>query len=189
LAAISRERTALKRPGAEFFQARGIFTAAAAREPRGFRVLALGMESASQPRREASMNTESQVVVDRPFERALEAVLEAFVREGFAVDPLEAGRLQFYTFPGDLLRYARIEASLPELSFSGAQTAANASSDCSLLGCRISLYELTGSCTLVTAENALLRYPLLASLVPRVTRRIASALRELSRVASSSAAA
>lgn len=135
------------------------------------------------------MNTESQVVVDHSFERALEVVLEAFVREGFAVDPLEAGRLQFYTFPGDMLRYARIEASLPELCFPGVETHADAASNCSLLGCRISLYELTSSCTLVTAENALTRYPLLESLVPRVTRRIASALRELSRVASPSAAA
>ena len=135
------------------------------------------------------MNTESQVVVDQAFERTLESVLEAFVREGFAIDPLEAGRLQFYTFPGDMLRYARIEATLPELCFAGSRTVADASANCSLLGCRISLYELTGACTLVTAENALLRYPLLESLVPRVTRRIASALRELSRVASPSAAA
>ncbi|HET7216592.1 MAG TPA: hypothetical protein VFJ02_01030 [Vicinamibacterales bacterium] len=136
------------------------------------------------------MNTEErQLVVDLPFERTLVSVLEAFLREGFAVDPLEAGRLQFCRFPGDMLRYARIEASLPELCFGGMPEVPRSASTCSLLACRLSLYELNGSCTLVTAENSLTRYPLLESLVPRVTRRIASALRELSRVVSPSAAA
>jgi hypothetical protein len=134
------------------------------------------------------MDTESQLVVDQSFERTLASVLDAFVREGFTIDPLEAGRLKFYTFPGDLLRYARIEASLPELCFGESPQVPHASSKCTLLGCHVSLYELTGSCTLVTAENALLRYPLLESLVPRVTRRIASALRELSRAVSPSVA-
>jgi len=130
------------------------------------------------------MNTdERQLVIDQSFDQTLESVLAAFLREGFSVDPLEAGNLIFYKIPGDRLRYARIEASLPELSFtSGSQV------QCGLLGCRLSLYELSRSCTLVTAENALTRYPLLASLVPRVTRRISLALDEVSRVMSSAAA-
>ena len=45
-----------------------------------------------------------------------------------------------------------------------------------ILGCRISLFELAGSCTIVTASSPLARYPLLASLVPRLTDRLGGAM-------------
>ena len=41
-----------------------------------------------------------------------------------------------------------------------------------LLGCRVSVFELTGSCTLVTIESPVVNYPALSGLVPRVTERL-----------------
>lgn len=113
-----------------------------------------------------------RLILGRGFEPAMETVLAAFLREGFTVKPLDAGDLHQRDHPGSSLRFATLEASLPELCFRGfpADTP-------TLLACRVSLFELTGSCTLVTAENPLTRYPLLASMVPRIADRVGRALR------------
>jgi len=123
---------------------------------------------------------ERRLILDRGFERAMETVLSAFIREGFSVKPLEAGDLHYRerasTCSGQTtngsLRFALLEATLPELSFAALPGDAAA-----LLGCRLTLFELTGSCTLLTAENPLTKYPLLASIVPRVADRVSRALR------------
>jgi hypothetical protein len=116
--------------------------------------------------------SERRLILDRPFERAMETVLDAFLSQGFSVRPVDAGDLHQHERPGGPLRYAMLEATLPELAFRGfpADTPA-------LLVCRLSLFELTGSCTLLTAENPVTRYPLLASMAPRLADRVSSALR------------
>ena len=123
---------------------------------------------------------EQRLILDRGFERAMETVLGAFLREGFNVTPLDAGDLhhrdRLSTCGGQStersLRFARLEATLPELSIAALPVEAPA-----LLGCRLTLFELTGSCTLLTAENPVTRYPLLASIVPRIADRVGRALR------------
>jgi hypothetical protein len=133
------------------------------------------------------MSTEDRrVVLDQGFDRAVETVLEAFLSEGFTITPIDGGDLHQQCVPGDRLRYALIEAALPELSFvpCGCRPGLPA-----ILGCRISLFELPGACTLVTASNPLTRYPLLASLVPRLSDRIGFALRGVARQGTSLEAA
>jgi hypothetical protein len=122
-------------------------------------------------------NDERRLILDRSFERAMETVLDAFLREGFTVKPLDAGDLHQHTHPGSSLRYALLEATLPEQICQGARVPGGPP----VLACRLSLFELTGSCTLVTAENPLVRYPLLSSLAPRVADRIGDALRDVIR--------
>ena len=120
------------------------------------------------------MNTkERRIVVDESFERAVTAVVDAFVREGFTLEALDGGNLRPHTISGDRLRYALLEASLPELRFRAAGSCTTRSA---LLGCRLSLFELAGSCTLISVEPPLSPYPLLASLVPRLTERVSDAL-------------
>ena len=116
---------------------------------------------------------ERRLVVDKGFNGAVEAVLQGFLTAGFSVTSIEGGDLHQKSEPGSRLRYALLEARLPELSF------VRASCPCELppiLGCRISVYEVTGTCTFVTASNPLTRYPLLASLVPRLSERTRAAL-------------
>lgn len=123
------------------------------------------------------MNTEERrILLDKSFDRALETVLAAFLREGFTVKPVDGGDLHRQS-ASDPLRYAQLEASLPEISFRAAGRSVPAST---LLACRLSLFELTGSCTLVTAENPIDRYPLLSALVPQVTEHVGHALRLVS---------
>jgi hypothetical protein len=113
-----------------------------------------------------------RLILSCGFEHATETVLSAFLREGFNVRPIDAGDLHQREHSGSSLRFATLEASLPELCFRGFPADAPM-----LLACRVSLFELTGSCTLVTAENPLTRYPLLASIVPRIADRVGRALR------------
>ena len=107
------------------------------------------------------------------FDRAVETVLDAFLTEGFTVEPVDGGDLhqRCATAP---LRYAMLVATLPELSFAPGPGLGGLPA---ILSCRISLFELTATCTLVTVSNPVARYPLLASLVPRLTDRLGSALR------------
>jgi len=121
------------------------------------------------------MSTEDRrLVLDQGFDRAVETVLDAFLSEGFTVTPIDGGDLHQRCVADGPLRYALLEASLPELSFVPCRRAAGLPA---ILGWRISLFELTGACTLVTASHPLTRYPLLASLVPRLSDRIDGALR------------
>jgi hypothetical protein len=117
--------------------------------------------------------TDRRVVVDQGFDRAIETVLHAFLNAGFAVTPIEGGDLQQKGTGGGCLRYVLLEARLPELSFVASACRREATP---ILGCRISVYEVTASCTFVTTSNPLARYPLLASLVPRLSERTRNAL-------------
>ena len=114
-----------------------------------------------------------RLVVDQGFTRTIESVLQAFLSAGFSVTPIEGGDLHRRSAPGGSLRYILLEARLPELSFVASACRREATP---ILGCRISVYEVTGSCTFVTTSNPLARYPLLASLVPRLSERTRSAL-------------
>jgi hypothetical protein len=119
---------------------------------------------------------ERRLLLDRTFDKTLQTVLDAFLYAGFTITPSEAGDLQAPPHPGPAMRYALLEATLPELSAPlGVATARP------LLSCRVSVYELNGSCSLVTAENRLVRYPLLASLATRIGDRTAAALRRIAR--------
>ena len=131
-------------------------------------------------------NDERRLIVGRGFERAMETVLDAFLHEGFTVTPIDAGdlhhRLHHRTDPGCSLRYALLEATLPELNASSVAVTTP------LPACRVSVFELNGACTLVIAESALVRYPLLESLARGAADRIAGALRLIIRSGVSTAA-
>jgi hypothetical protein len=122
---------------------------------------------------EPDVTADSRLVVDQDFDRTVEAVLDAFLNAGFSVAPIEGGDLHQNGKPGGRLRYALLEATLPELCFVRAACRREVPP---ILGCRISVYEVTGSCTIVTTSNPLTSYPLLASLVPRLSERTRAAL-------------
>ena len=122
---------------------------------------------------------ERRLILGRGFERAMETVLDAFLHEGFTVTPIDAGdlhhRSHHRTDPGCSLRYALLEATLPELKAPAVVGVMAGKSPPP--ACRVSVFELNGACTLVTAENALVRYPLLEPLARGATDRMADALR------------
>jgi hypothetical protein len=120
-------------------------------------------------------NPQRRVVLDRPFAAALQALLEAFAGQGFTIQPVDGGDLHEQTRPGVPLRYARLQALLPELTFGTARRESH------VLGCEVSLFELAGCCTLVTIDGPMLHYPLLASLLPRMHVRINAAMAVLRR--------
>jgi len=113
-----------------------------------------------------------RLVLDQGFDRAVETVLKAFLSEGFTIEPVDGGDLHNRCSSVERLRYAVLGATLPELRF--------VPSGCghlpAILACRITLFELTGTCTLVTASSPLQRYPTLASLMPRLSERLGGAL-------------
>ena len=115
-----------------------------------------------------------RLVLDRTFDQTIDAVLSAFLGEGFAIKPVDGGDL--HERATDRLRYARLEATLPELRFVPSRRSEGLPG---LLGCQISIFELAGSCTMVTASSHLGRYPLLASLVPRLDDRMNGALTQV----------
>ena len=114
-----------------------------------------------------------RLILDQGFDHAVETVLSAFLAEGFTIEPVDGGDLHQRCASADRLRYALLKATLPELSFVPCGCGGGLPA---ILGCRISLFELTGSCTLVTASNPLARYPMLASLVPRLSERLGGAM-------------
>ncbi len=116
---------------------------------------------------------ERRLLLDRTFDRAVDSVLDGFLHEGFTITPVDAGDLHTRSHPGRPMRYALLDASLPGLALPpGVAKGATP-----LSACRVSVFELNGSCTLVTAENRLIRYPLLASLAGCNDERIGDALR------------
>jgi hypothetical protein len=127
---------------------------------------------------------ESRLILDRGFERAVQTVVEVFALEGFRVAPVDTGYRHRRTEPGTPARYALLEATLPELTFRPARITQTPA----LFGCRVSLFELTGACTMVTVERPVVSYPRLASLVPRIADRVGQAVRSLTRSQRSSAA-
>jgi len=137
------------------------------------------------------MNTdERKVILKSDFERALDSVLSAFERAGFNVWPVNGdGRFRVVS-DHRIVRCAELEVTLPELMFveSGLQLPggisrpdpkATAAVRPTLLGCRISMSELTPMSTVVTATNSLGRYPVLSSLMPRIRSRVDSVLHVL----------
>jgi hypothetical protein len=113
-----------------------------------------------------------RIILESDFERALESVLGAFEREGFNVRPVN-GNGRFRVVSGhEILRCAELDVTLPELTFAVENNAA-------LLGCRISMFELTSYSTLVTANSPLEFYPMLSSLMPRISLRVNSVLQVL----------
>jgi hypothetical protein len=115
-----------------------------------------------------------RLVLDRTFDQAIDTVLSAFLGEGFAVKPIDGGDL--HERATGRLRYALLEATLPELMFVPTRRSEGVPA---LLGCQISIFELAGSCTMITASSHLGRYPLLASLVPRLDDRVNGALTQV----------
>ena len=56
-----------------------------------------------------------RLVVDQGFDRTVETVLQGFLNAGFSITPIEGGDLHQKSGPGGRLRYALLEATLPEL--------------------------------------------------------------------------
>jgi hypothetical protein len=146
----------------------------------GFSRLSAGTarhESCLSGNRGSKMSQEDRrLALDQGFDLAVETVLTAFLAEGFAVEPVEGGDLQRRGTAVDRLRYTLLEATLPELGFVPCRCIGGLPA---ILGCHIALFELTGMCTLVTASSPLARYPLLASLVPRLSDRAGNALHQV----------
>jgi hypothetical protein len=116
---------------------------------------------------------ERRLLLDRTYDRALETVLDGFLHEGFRLTPIDTGDLHERSHEGSAMRYALLDATLPETM---------------LPSCRVAVFELNGSCTLVTAENRLVRYPLLTTLSDRNDDRIGDALQLIVRDEPSTAA-
>ena len=79
------------------------------------------MEPAFSRRQENPMISTADrcLVVDKGFDRTVETVLQAFLNAGFSVTPIEGGDLHQKRGPSGRLRYALLEATLPELCSSG----------------------------------------------------------------------
>jgi hypothetical protein len=136
---------------------------------------------------EIAMNTNNRrLIVDHSFDCTVETVIAAFLREGFTIRPVGAGDLRQHSAPGDALRYAVLEATLPELAFAAGRLRADFAP---VLGCQVAVYELVGKCTMVTAASRVADYPQLASLVPRLTVRLGSALCAITRASAATEAA
>jgi hypothetical protein len=114
------------------------------------------------------------MVLDREFDHTVDSVIGVFQSGGFLVEPVESGDLPNDARPGEPHRYALLHATLPELSFH-IDDAGRAS----MFGCRLSIYQLTVSRTLLTVDIRLLPYPSLSLLIPRVTSRMREALDRL----------
>ena len=91
---------------------------------------------------------ERRLIVDRVFDRTIESLIEAFLREGFTVEPFGAGDLRMCQATGNTLRHVVLEAWLPASVVAPGRAGVRIAS---LPGCEIAVYELVGSCTLVTA--------------------------------------
>jgi hypothetical protein len=114
-----------------------------------------------------------RLVLDQGFDRTVEIVLNAFLAEGFRIEPVDGGNLHPRCASPDRLRYALLVATLPELGSVPCRCHGGLPA---MLGYRISLFELPGTVTLVTASTPLSRYPMLATLVPRLPERLHGAL-------------
>ena len=167
---------------AEYFPRGEVFRTVGARW-RPFVSVSGGMESAKR-RASTAMNTdERRIIMESDFERALDSVLGAFEREGFNVRPVNGdGRFRVVS-DHQILRCAELDVTLPELTFSGT-----AAFSPTVLGCRISMVELTSRSTVVSAKSPLVRYPVLSSLMPRIRSRVNSVLKTLVRGAAQTAA-
>ena len=90
---------------------------------------------------------ERRIILDRGFDRTVDVVLDAFLQEGFRLNPVGAGDLRRQASPRTQ-RYAMLDAVLPGL----------AADPPTALGCRVSIFELTAGCTLVTIARPAVGY-------------------------------
>ncbi len=118
---------------------------------------------------------ERRVILDRGFDRALNTVLDAFLQERFAITPTGAGDVHRSGSSGCSRRYAIFEATIPELEVSAHDGKASTP----LLGCHVSIFELTGSCTLVTVESPAVQVPAVAKLITRASDRLSRVVHAL----------
>jgi len=166
-------------PGASFFSGRG--------KTAQFHGLPQ-RHGSCQPRNEESpMNTnDRRLIVNHSFDCTVEAVIDAFLREGFTIRPVVAGDLRQHSAPGYALRYAVLEITLPELALAAGRVRIDSAAE---FASQIAVYELVGKCTLVTAASAFADAPQWASLAPRLTARLESALCAITRASAGTEAA
>ena len=119
-----------------------------------------------------------RLIVDHGFDCTVETVIDAFLREGLTVTPVGGGDLRQHSAVGDALRYAVLEATLPELVFDVCRRRVDVRP---VLNCQVAVYELVGQCTMVTATSPVAERPELALLVPRLTDRVGNALCTITR--------
>jgi hypothetical protein len=119
-----------------------------------------------------------RLIVDHSFDRTVEAVIDAFLREGFTVTPVGGGDLRQHSAVGDALRYAVLEATLPVRTVDTGPWRADVTP---VLSCQIAVYELVGKCTMVTATSPVADREEFALLESRLTDRIGSALCTITR--------
>ncbi len=127
-----------------------------------------------------------RLIVDHSFDCTVETVIDAFLREGFAVTPVGGGDLRQHSAVGDAVRYAVLEATLPELTF---DVGSRRASPTPVLSCQIAVYELVGKCTMVTTTSPVADRQEVALLVPQLIDRVGSALSTITRARASSPAA
>ena len=127
-----------------------------------------------------------RLIVDHGFDCTVETVIDAFLRAGLTVTPVGGGDLRQQSAVGGALRYAVLEATLPELAFDGGRQRADVTP---VLSCQIAVYELVGKCTMVTATSPVADRQELALLVTRLTDRVGSALCTITRARASIQAA
>ena len=127
-----------------------------------------------------------RLIVDHGFDCTIETVIDAFLREGLTVTPVGGGDLRQHSAVGDALRYAVLEATLPELAFTVGRRRADVAP---VLSCQIAVYELVGKCTMVTATSPVADRQELALVVPRLTDRVGSALCTITRARAGNQAA
>jgi hypothetical protein len=116
-----------------------------------------------------------RLILDRGFDRAMEAVLDALLREGFSITPVSVGDLRCGGSVEPPRRYALIDAALSEL----LDDSTAAVLPRRWFRCRVSVFELSGSGTLVTVESPFANYPALARLVPGIPERIQYVMRAI----------
>jgi hypothetical protein len=127
---------------------------------------------------------ERRIILDRGFDRAVNTVLDAFLQEKFLITPAGAGDVHRAGSPGCRRRYAILEATIPEVEFRAEEAKPPAQPP----GCHVSIFELSGSCTLVTIETPIVHSPILATLVTRASDRISRVVHALLAVGNLNAA-
>ena len=85
-----------------------------------------------------AMNTnDRRLIVDHGFDCTVETVIDAFLREGLTVTPVGGGDLRQHSAVGDALRYAVLEATLPELAFDVGRRRADVDARAQLPDCGV----------------------------------------------------
>jgi hypothetical protein len=127
-----------------------------------------------------------RLIVDDGFDCTVETVIDAFLREGLTVTPVGGGDLRQHSAVGGALRYAVLEATLPELVFDVGRRRVDVRP---VLSCQVAVYELVGKCTMVTATSPVADREELALLEPRLLDRVGSALCTITRARAGTQAA